>query len=208
MARAWFRDEPAKALLAGLAAHAILPLDYWATSAVGLVLSLAGHAVGWPIVRGGSQGLSESLAAYFRSLGGEILTGWRVESLDELPPARVVLLDVTPRQVVRIAGRRLPPGYVQRLGRFRYGAGAFKLDWAPSAPIPWTSADCARAGTVHVGGTLDEIAASEAAVGRGQHPERPFVLLSQPSLFDPLRARPAGTRPGRTAMSPTARRWT
>jgi phytoene dehydrogenase-like protein len=206
LARDWFEDEPARALLAGLAAHSILPLDYWATSAIGLVLGLAGHAVGWPIVRGGSQRLAESLASYFRSLRGEvwnpatdseeerpceIATDWRVESLDELPPARVVLLDVTPRQVVRMAGHRLPARYVRRLQRFRYGAGVFKLDWALSGPIPWRSAECARAGTVHLGATLDELAASEAAVGRGEHPERPFVLLSQPSLFDPSRA-PAG----------------
>jgi phytoene dehydrogenase-like protein len=191
LARSWFDDEPARALIAGLAAHAILPLEYWSTSAVGLVLGLAGHVVGWPIVRGGSHNLSESLASYFRSFGGEVVTGWRAESLDELPPARMVLLDVTPRQVVRIAGHRLPSGYLRRLARFRYGAGAFKLDWALSGPIPWKSADCARAGTVHLGGTLDEVAASEATIGRGEHPERPFVLLSQPSLFDPTRA-PAG----------------
>jgi phytoene dehydrogenase-like protein len=191
LARSWFDDDPAKALIAGLAAHAILPLEYWSTSAVGLVLGLAGHAVGWPIVRAGSQRLSEALASYFRSLGGDVITGWRIETLDELPSSRVVLLDVTPRQVVRIAGHRLPSGYLRHLGRFRYGAGAFKLDWALSGPIPWKSADCARAGTVHLGGTLDEVAASEAAVGRGERAERPFVLLSQPSLFDPTRA-PAG----------------
>jgi phytoene dehydrogenase-like protein len=195
LARSWFVDEPAKALLAGLAAHSILPLEFWATSAVGLVLGLAGHAVGWPIVRGGSQNLAEALASYLRSLGGEITTGWRVESLDELPPSRAVLLDVTPRQVVRLAGDRLPSGYVRRLDRFRYGAGVFKLDWALSGPIPWRSGDCARAGTVHLGGTLDEVAASEAAIGHGQHPERPFVLLSQPSLFDPTRA-PEGRHTG------------
>jgi phytoene dehydrogenase-like protein len=191
LARSWFDEEPSKALFAGLAAHAIRPLDEWATSAIGLVLGLAGHAVGWPIVRGGSQNLSQGLASYLGSLGGEIVTGWRVESLDELPPARLILLDLTPRQVVRIAGHRLPEGYVRRLERFRYGAGAFKLDWALSGPITWTSAECARAGTVHLGGTLEEIAASEAAVGRGEHPHRPFVLLSQPSRFDPSRA-PAG----------------
>jgi phytoene dehydrogenase-like protein len=191
LARSWFDDEPAKALFAGLAAHSILPLENWATSAIGLVLGLAGHAVGWPIVRGGSQNLGQSLASYVGSLGGEIVTGWRVESLDELPPARLVLLDVTPRQLVRIAGHRLPSSYVRRLERYRYGAGAFKLDWALSGPIPWTAPECARAGTVHLGGTLDELSASEAAVGRGEHPERPYVLLSQPSLFDPSRA-PAG----------------
>jgi phytoene dehydrogenase-like protein len=191
LARAWFVDEPAKALVAGLAAHSILPLEFWATAAVGLVLGLAGHAVGWPIVRGGSQNLSEALGSYFRSVGGEIVTGLRVESLDELPASRAVFLDVTPRQVVRIAGRRLPPGYIRRLERFRYGAGVFKLDWALSGPIPWRSDACARAGTIHLGGTLDEIAMAEAATGRGEHPQRPFVLLSQPSLFDSSRA-PAG----------------
>jgi phytoene dehydrogenase-like protein len=190
LATHWFTGEPAKALIAGLAAHSILPLEYWATSAVGLVLGLAGHAVGWPVVRGGSHRLTEAMASYFRSLGGEIITGWRVESLDELPASRAVLLDLTPRQVIRIAGHRLPPGYVRRLGRFRYGAGVFKLDWALSGPIPWTAPDCARAGTVHLGGTLAEIAASESATGRGEHPPRPFVLLSQPSLFDPTRCPP------------------
>ena len=188
LARAWFGDEPAKALIAGLAAHSILPLELWSTSAVGLVLGLAGHAVGWPIVRGGSQNLSEALASYLRSLGGEIVTGWRVQSLDELPAARAILLDVTPQQVVRMAGHRLSKGYIRRLQGFRYGAGVFKLDWALSGPIPWRSAECARAGTVHLGGTIDEIAASESAIGRGHHPERPFVLLAQASLFDPSRA--------------------
>lgn len=188
LARGWFADEPAKALLAGLAAHSILPLELWSTAAVGLVLGLAGHAAGWPIVRGGSQNLSESLASYLRSLGGEIVTGWRVDSIDELPPSWAVMLDVTPRQVARIAGGRLPAGYIRRLASYRYGAGVFKLDWALGGPIPWTSVECARGGTVHLGGTLDEVAASESAVGRGQHPERPFVLLSQPSLFDPSRA--------------------
>jgi phytoene dehydrogenase-like protein len=188
LARAWFADEPARALIAGLAAHSILPLESWATSAVGLVLGLAGHAVGWPIVGGGSQNLAEALAGYLGFLGGQVVTGWRVESLDELPTARAVLLDVTPRQLIRIAGDRLPARYVRRLERFRYGAGVFKLDWALSGPIPWTSGECARAGTVHLGGTLNEIAAAEAAVGRGEHPDRPFVLLSQPTLFDPSRA--------------------
>jgi phytoene dehydrogenase-like protein len=191
LARRTFTAAQARALLAGLAAHAILPLERWSTAAVGLVLGIAGHAVGWPVVRGGSQRLAESLAGYLGSLGGEVVTGWRVGSVDELPEARAVLLDLTPRQVVRLAGHRLPAGYVRRLGRFRYGMGVFKLDWALNAPIPWRSPACARAGTVHLGGTLDEVAASEAAIGRGEHPERPFVLLSQPSLFDPTRA-PAG----------------
>ena len=192
LARRWFRGRAARALIAGLAAHSILPLEWWTTSAVGLVLGVAAHTVGWPIVRGGSQGIADSLAAYFRSLGGEIVTGWRVESVDELPEARSVLLDVTPRQVVAMAGHRLPQGYLRSLGRFRYGAGVFKLDWALDGPIPWASPACARAGTVHLGGMLEEVEASESAVARGEHPERPFVLLSQPSLFDPTRAPPGG----------------
>ena len=142
------------------------------------------------MVRGGSQRFSESLASYLRSLGGEVVTAWRVETLDELPASRAVLLDLTPRQVVRIAGHRLPSGYLRRLTRFRYGAGVYKLDWALGGPIPWGDAACARAGTVHLGGTLDEVAASEAAIGRGEHPDRPFVLLSQPSLFDASRCPP------------------
>jgi phytoene dehydrogenase-like protein len=191
LARWWFRGPQARALFAGLAAHAILPLDWWTTAAIGLVLGIAGHTVGWPIVRGGSQGIAESMAAYLRSLGGEVVTGWRVESVDELPEAGAVLLDLTPSQVIAMAGHRLPGHYVRALERYRYGAGVFKLDWALSGPIPWTSPDCARAGTVHLGGTMEEVAASESAIGQGEHPERPFVLLAQPSLFDPTRA-PSG----------------
>ena len=188
LANRWFTAPQARTLLAGLAAHSILPLESWTTAAIGLVLGIAGHTVGWPIVRGGSQGIAESLAAHLRSFGGEIVTGWRVESVDQLPDAEVVLLDVTPRQVVAMAGHRLPARYVRALEKYRYGAGVFKLDWALNGPIPWNATDCARAGTVHLGGTLEEVAASESAVGRGEHPERPFVLLSQPSLFDPTRA--------------------
>ena len=167
LARRRFAGEPARALLAGLAAHSILPLDWWSTSAVALVLGLAGHTVGWPVVRGGSGRLAESLTSYFKSLGGEVITGWRVESVDELPEARAVLLDVTPRQVVHLAGHRLPAGYVRRLNRYRYGMGVFKVDWVLDGPIPWRSEACSRAGTVHLGGTLDEVAASETAVSRG-----------------------------------------
>ena len=192
LARSWFGDEPAKALLAGLAAHSILPLEFWATSAVGLVLGLAGHAVGWPIVRGGSQNLSDALASYLRSLGGEIVTGWRVRVARraaagprraprrDTPPGRPDRRGSTPRGL-RPTARTLP---LRRRGlQARLGARA--------ARSPGDRPDCARAGTVHLGGTLDEVAASEATVGRGEHPERPFVLLSQPSLFDPSRA-PAG----------------
>jgi phytoene dehydrogenase-like protein len=152
------------------------------------VLGVAGHAVGWPIARGGSQRIGDALADYLRSLGGEIITDWRVESLDELPPSRLILGDVTPRQLLHIAGHRLPARYRRKLQSNRYGPGVFKLDLALDGPIPWKARTCARAGTVHVGGTLGEIAAAERAVWRGEHPEKPLVLLAQQSLFDPTRA--------------------
>jgi phytoene dehydrogenase-like protein len=170
----------------------MLSLRTPASAAMGIVLAMGAHAVGWPVTRGGSQRLTDALVAELRSLGGTLETGRRVESLDELPAgASPVLLDVTPRQLLRIAGTRLPDGYRRRLARYRYGPGIFKLDWALDGPIPWRAPEAARAGTVHLGGTLDEIAASEQAAVSGRHHERPFVLLVQPSLFDPTRA-PAG----------------
>jgi phytoene dehydrogenase-like protein len=184
-----FEGERARALFAGCAAHSILPLGAPVSAAFGLLLMLGGHAVGWPVARGGSQRLADALAAHLRELGGTIETGRRVESLDELP-AGAVLLDVSPRQLLRLGGERLPRGYRRRLGRYRHGPGVFKLDWALDGPIPWTAAEAARAGTVHLGGTLDEIAAAEDRMARGEHSERPFVLLVQPSLFDPSRAPP------------------
>lgn len=186
-----FRTEKARALLAGLAAHSMLPLEKTPTAAFALVLGLAGHAVGWPVARGGSQQISHALAAHLRALGGHIVTGVRVESLDQLPPARAILADVTPRQLLRIAGNRLPAFYRKKLERYRYGPGAFKMDWALDRPIPWKAAECLRAGTVHLGGTLDEIGESERQPWQGSVAERPFVLLAQPSLFDDSRA-PAG----------------
>jgi len=188
LAEAYFRGEPAKALFAGLAAHAVLPLEQRPGAAIALMLGLAGHAVGWPIPKGGAQKLADALASYLRTLGGVILTGRRIQTIDELSPAKAVLLDLTPRQVVAVAGHRLPRRYCQRLSRYRYGPGVFKVDWALSGPIPWAAAGCRRAGTVHVGGTLDEIADAERAAFEGKHHERPFVLLAQPSLFDPTRA--------------------
>lgn len=191
LARSLFEGERARALFAGLAAHSMLRLEQPVTAGFGLVLGITGHAVGWPMPRGGAQSIANALAAYLRSLGGAILTGVRVESIDELPAAHAVFLDVTPRQVLSIAGRHLPDGYRRRLARYRYGVGAFKVDWALDGPIPWKAAECARAGTVHLGGTLAEIAASERAPWNGEHHERPYVLLAQQSLFDPTRA-PAG----------------
>ena len=188
LARALFKDEKARALFGGMAAHSFLRLDRPPSAAFGLVLGASGHAVGWPVPRGGSQSISDALAGYLQSIGGEIVTGNQVESVDELPPARAVLLDVTPRQVVRIAGDRLPGRYRRKLERYRYGPGVFKMDWALDGPIPWKAPECATAGTVHLGGTLDEMAASEQAVWEGKHPEKPLVLLAQQSLFDPSRA--------------------
>lgn len=188
LAGSLFKDERARALFAGLAAHSMLPLENTATAAFGLVLGITGHAVGWPAPRGGSQKITDALVAYFKSLGGEVVVGRRVESVDEFPQARVVLCDLTPRGLLRVAGHRLPASYRRRLGRYRYGPGAFKLDWALDGPVPWRAKECLRAGTVHLGGTLDEIAASERAAWKGEHAEKPFVLLAQPSLFDPTRA--------------------
>jgi len=183
-----FREERARALFAGLAAHSILPLEQIFTASFGLILGILGHAVGWPFPRGGAQHIVEAMAGYLRSLGGTIITGQTVNSLAELPPARAILLDVTPRQLLRIASDQLPPGYRQQLENYRYGAGVFKLDYALSGPVPWRAPECRRAGTVHVGGTLAEIAAGERAVGQGQHPERPYILVTQQSLFDATRA--------------------
>ncbi len=188
LARLVFREAPARALFGGMAAHAMLPLSEPPSAAFGLVLGILAHAVGWPIPRGGSQAIADALAAYLRTLGGTIVTGERVESLDQLPPARAVLCDITPRQLLRIAGDRLPAGYRRQLGRFRYGPGVFKVDYALDGSVPWTAAACRRAGTVHVAGPLPEIVASERAVGRGRYPARPYVLVVQSSLFDPTRA--------------------
>jgi phytoene dehydrogenase-like protein len=191
LAESRFESEPARALFAGLAAHSIMPLEQRPTAAFGLVLGILGHAVGWPLPRGGSQNIADALADYLRSLGGEIVTDMAVKEIDDLPAAPAVLFDVTPRQLLRMAGHQLPSGYRRQLLSYRYGPGVFKIDLALDGPIPWQAAECARAGTVHLGGTLSEIAAGERAIWRGQHPERPYVLLAQQSLFDPTRA-PAG----------------
>jgi phytoene dehydrogenase-like protein len=183
-----FQGERARALFAGLAAHSIQDLYRSPTASFGLVLGLFGHTHGWPLVRGGSQQLADALASYLRSLGGEIETGRHVESVDELPESQVTMLDITPRQVLRVAGHRLPSRYLRALRRYRYGPGVFKVDWALDGPVPWRAEGCERAATIHVGGTLEEIAASERAVWDGDAPERPFVLAAQQSLFDETRA--------------------
>ncbi len=188
LARLAFRGASARGMFAGLAAHSILPLTRVPSAAFGLMLGLLGHAYGWPLARGGSQRIADGLAAHLRSLGGRIETGQTVSSLAELDPVGAVLLDVTPRQFVAIAAGGLPSSYRRRLARYRYGPGVFKLDWALDAPIPWRAEECARAATVHLGGTLEEITLSERAPWRGEAAEKPFVLLAQPSLFDASRA--------------------
>jgi phytoene dehydrogenase-like protein len=191
LARGRFVEERTRALFAGMAAHGMLPLDAPPSAAFGLVLGALAHAFGWLLPRGGAQSLTAALAALLRTLGGQIVTGTRIHSLDELPSARIVLCDLSPRPFLRLAGHLLPARYRRRLERYRYGMGVFKVDWALDGPIPWRAAECARAGTVHLGGTLDELARSERDSWRGAIPERPFVLLVQPTLFDPTRA-PAG----------------
>jgi len=190
-----FRGDEARALLTGVSAHSMLRLDRLLTASFGLVLAITAHAYGWPVVRGGTQQLADALAAELRSLGGEIVTDHPVTSFAELPTARAILFDTTPRSLAAIAGDRLPDGYRRRLEGFRYGPAIMKLDWALSAPIPWQAEGAARAGTVHVGGTMDEIRAAEEDVSRGRHPERPFVIVVQQSRFDTTRA-PDGRHTG------------
>jgi phytoene dehydrogenase-like protein len=191
LARRLFDGEAAKALVAGMAGHTMLPLSRAPSGGLAVLMGTLAHAVGWPVVRGGSERLADALVSHLRSLGGRIECGRWVSSIDELPRARAYLFDVTPRQLVGICGDRLPRRYTDRLAGFRYGPGVCKVDWALNAPVPWKAAECTRAATVHVGGTLQEIAASEADVWAGRHPERPFVIVAQQSLFDATRA-PAG----------------
>jgi len=189
LAKSLFEGERARAMFAGIAAHSMLPLDWVSTASFGLILAIAGHAVGWAIPRGGSQKIADSLASYLRFLGGEITTDARVASIDNLlTPEHAVLCDLTPCGLLKVAGHRLPESYRRKLERYRIGDAVFKIDWALNAPIPWKAKDCARAGTVHLGGTLEEIAAAENAPSKGKHAEKPYVLVTQPSLFDSTRA--------------------
>ncbi|MFN0127944.1 MAG: phytoene desaturase family protein [Verrucomicrobiales bacterium] len=187
-ARSTFRTPEARALFTGNAAHAWLPLDRPLTAAVGLMLHVSAHYAGWPVARGGSQAIADSMAAYFRSLGGEIRTGWEVKAIGDLPRARAIVFDTSPQALAAIAGDRLAPRYCASLNRYRHGPAAYKLDVALSAPIPWRAPDCRRAGTVHVGGTMEEIAEAEAAIWKGLLPAQPFILVGQQSLCDPARA--------------------
>jgi phytoene dehydrogenase-like protein len=188
LARGRFRDDAARALFAGLAAHSMLPLDRPLSASFGLVLGTYAHAVGWPMIRGGSAAVSDALAAEIRALGGEIVVDRRIASLAELPAARVVIFDTTPTALAAIAGDRLPERTRRRYAGFRYGPGVFKVDWALDGPIPWTADGLRRAATVHLGGTVDEVAASEAEVAAGRHAERPFTLVVQYHPWDPTRA--------------------
>ncbi|MCG8461668.1 MAG: NAD(P)/FAD-dependent oxidoreductase, partial [Holophagales bacterium] len=178
-----FRGRQARGLFAGLAGHSVLPLDRRGSAAVGLVLAIAGHRVGWPFPRGGAGEITKALE---RRFGGEVRTSWRVESREELPPARAYLFDVTPRQLLGL--EKLPAGYARRLRRFQYGPGVFKVDYALGGPIPWRVQACSRAATVHLGGDFEEIALAESEVWRNRHPEKPFVLVAEHSAFDPTRA--------------------
>jgi phytoene dehydrogenase-like protein len=193
LAHARFRRAPARAMFAGVAAHSMVPLDYAGTAGFGLALNIAAHTAGFPVARGGSQRVADAMASYLRSLGGEIVTNERIDSLDQLAKSRAVLCDVTPRQFLRIAGARVPDGYRAKLERYRYGPGVFKMDWLLNAPVPWRAAGCHRAGTIHLGGSFEEIAASETStwVKGGRAHDKPYVLAVQPSRFDPTRA-PAG----------------
>ncbi len=188
LAQGLFEGEKARGLFAGNAAHSFLPMERAPSASFGLVLGALGHAVGWPFPKGGSQKIADALLSYLRSLGGEVYTGVRVGSVEEVPRTRTVLFDVTPWQLFKIAGEHFPGHYRRALQRYRYGPGVFKADFALDGPIPWKVESCKRAGTVHLGGTLDEISLGEALVWRGEHPEKPFVLLAQQSLFDETRA--------------------
>ncbi len=182
------RTKEARGLWAGMAAHGIQPLSNWATSAIALVLLANGHLGGWPLPKGGSYKIADALAAFFVSLGGKIETGFEVKSLAQLPSSKAVLFDVTPRQLLQIAGHRFSALYKWQLEKYRYGMGVFKIDWALDAPIPFTAAECHQAGTIHLGNTLEEIADGEKQTSEGKQAEKPFVLLAQQSLFDASRA--------------------
>lgn len=183
-----FSSKEAKGLWAGLAAHSILPLSYTSTSAIALVLAVAAHSVGWPLPKRGSQSIADALAAYFVSLGGIVQTGFYVKSLNDLPSSKAVLFDVGPRQLLQIAGHRFSSLYKWQLEKYRYGMGVFKIDWALDDAIPFTAEACRQAGTVHIGNTIEEIHNNEKNTWNGKHVEKPFVLLSQPSVFDSTRA--------------------
>jgi phytoene dehydrogenase-like protein len=195
LARLVFREAPARALFAGCAGHSILPLTSPLTAALGLLFAVTGHVEDWPVAQGGSQAIARALASYLQSLGGRVETGRRIRRLEDLPASQVVLFDTSPQQLYSIAGEALPRSYRRRLARYRYGPGVFKLDWALDGPIPWRDPACLEASTVHLGGTLEEICASERDMYRGRHSQHPYLILCQQSQFDPTRA-PEGKHTG------------
>jgi phytoene dehydrogenase-like protein len=188
LAKSRFKGERAKALFAGIAAHSGLPLQASGSAGFGLVLSIPAHTVGWPIVRGGSQNLTQALAGYFHSLGGRIQLGTPIRSLKDLPSAKLVLFDLTPHQILKILGLQLPATNRVRFKRYQYGPAVFKMDWALSGPIPWIAPECKKSATIHLGGSFEEIVSSEETVSKQGHPKKPFIILAQPTLFDPTRA--------------------
>jgi phytoene dehydrogenase-like protein len=188
LARNQFKGEKAKGLFAGMAAHGMLPFEKMVSSAAGIVLMIQAHRKGWPMVKGGTQQMANAMSAYFVSLGGEIQCGFRVNCLKDLPEARAVLFDLAPKQILKIAGQGFSPFYQNQLEKFRYGMGVFKVDWALDGPIPFHAEDCRKAGTVHLGASFAEISANESSTIHGGHPEKPFVILAQQTLFDPSRA--------------------
>src|SRR6185369_3234147 len=188
LVRSDFKEAKTRAFFAGMSAHSSISLDHLGTAAFGLVLGATGHSLGWPIPRGGARAVSNALAVYFAELGGEIVTGKRIGSLGDVPTVRATLFDVTPHQLLAIAGERLPPRYKRKLRQFRYGPGVFKMDWALSGPVPWKAAECAEAATVHLGGSFEEIVESERDAWEGRINARPFIIACQPSLFDSSRA--------------------
>ncbi|WP_295716953.1 NAD(P)/FAD-dependent oxidoreductase [Mucilaginibacter sp.] len=183
-----FKTKEGKGLFGGMAAHAIQPLSNIATSAIALVLMAQGHLKGWPIPKGGSQQIANALASYFISIGGKIETNFYVHSLNKLPSAHAILFDITPRQLLKIAGHKFSSLYKWQLERYRYGAGVFKVDWALDAPIPFKAESVKQAGTVHIGNTFNEMADGEQLIWQGGHPDKPYVLLAQQSIFDKSRA--------------------
>ncbi len=183
-----FKGYKAKAFFGGLAAHSMLALDKQISASFGLVLGALGHVANWPFPKGGSQGLADALAAYFQSIGGTIQTDAHIRGLKQIPNAKVLLFDLSPKQLLEIVREQFPSGYVKRMEKYRYGMGVFKIDWALSAPIPFAASECLQAGVVHIGGSYPEIAASEKSVSQHKIHSKPFVLLAQPSLFDHTRA--------------------
>jgi len=188
LAESFFKGTRARALIAGLGAHSVMSLERRASAATGLLLALAAHTTGWSMPEGGSQRITDALASYLIKLGGDIITDHEVQSLDQLPPYEILMLDVTPHQFLTMAIQQLPDSYKRRLDNYKYGPGVFKLDWILDGPIPWKANECLAAGTVHLGGSLEEIATAERSVWNNHHPEKPFVILAQPSLFDHTRA--------------------